>query len=84
MCTDHFMDGGLAPLKTPFVTFHSPRDTFTDPSGSAFLAAEATKATDKTYLTVGPGCDVNVSSQIIAVTGANIFFLGNSFKGRVL
>ena len=60
LCTDQFMDGGLAPLTTPFITFHSPRDTFTDPSGSAFLAAEA-KSTDKTYLTVGPGCDVNVS-----------------------
>jgi hypothetical protein len=58
-CTDDFMNGGLVPLRTPFVTFHSPRDNFTDPSGSAFLVAVAASP-DKTHLTVGPGGDVDV------------------------
>jgi hypothetical protein len=65
-CTDAFLDGGLQPLRTHFVTFHAPRDTFTDPSGSAFLAAEAA-SDDKTYLTVGPGGDVEVSTRGIGL-----------------
>merc|ERR1712217_701398 len=35
--TDRFMEGGLTDVRTPFVTIHAVRDTFTDPYGSKRL-----------------------------------------------
>jgi hypothetical protein len=57
--TANFLNGGLRKLQLPFVTFHAPKDTFTDPYGSERLISDAC-STDKTYLSVGQGLDVDV------------------------
>ena len=31
--TNNLMDGGMQNIDTPFITFHSVKDTFTDPHG---------------------------------------------------
>mmetsp|Transcript_65610 Transcript_65610/g.186119 ORF Transcript_65610/g.186119 Transcript_65610/m.186119 type:complete len:332 (-) Transcript_65610:100-1095(-) len=59
--TDYFMSGGgLREMRTPFVTIHSARDTFTDPAGSQRLLNMA-EVEDKTYLKVGPGLDLDLN-----------------------
>jgi hypothetical protein len=75
MVTDGFMDGDLSLLNVPFVTFHSVRDTFTDPEGSEVLYAQAAVA-DKTHLRVGPGCDVDVDiwHALAAEPGREVIF----------
>jgi len=55
--TNWFMAGGLAEMRTPFVTFHSVKDTFTDPLGSETLVRLA-EVKDKTYVRVGKGLDL--------------------------
>jgi len=57
--TNWFLAGGLRELRTPFITFHSVKDTFTDPLGSQTLL-EMAEVEDKTYLKVGLGQDVDV------------------------
>jgi len=58
--TNSFMDGALSSVETPFITFHGQKDTFTDPAGSEKLF-ECAKSSDKTYLKVGPGFEVDVN-----------------------
>jgi len=57
--TKGFMSGGLREMRTPFVTFHSDQDTFTDPAGSEALVSMA-ECQDKTYVRVGRGLDIDV------------------------
>ncbi len=73
--TNEFMDGGLRALSTPFITFHGTRDTFTDPFGSETLISEAA-STDKTYLKVGVGSDVDVDMwhALAAEPGREVVF----------
>jgi len=54
-----FMEGGLESVSVPFVTFHAEHDNFVDPIGSQVLF-EVAKSTDKTYMKVGRGLDVDV------------------------
>lgn len=56
---DWFVGGGLSEVQTPFVTFHSVKDTFTDPFGSERLF-ELSPCKDKVYRRVGKGLDVDV------------------------
>merc|ERR1711879_963092 len=57
---DLFMGGSLESVSIPFVTFHGVNDTYTDTLGSETLFKLA-RSTDKTYLKVGPGCDVDAN-----------------------
>jgi len=56
---DWFMNGGLEEMTTAFVTFHAAKDTFVDPAGSEALLERAASS-DKTYVRVGPGLDVDL------------------------
>jgi alpha-beta hydrolase superfamily lysophospholipase len=55
---DGFLRGGLFDVRTPFVTYHSVKDTFTDPYGSKRLF-EMASTEDKTYVRVGKGLDID-------------------------
>ena len=58
--SSELLGGGLKDVRTPFVTYHSIRDTFTDPFGSQRLAEMAEVAPeDKTYVRVGTGLDID-------------------------
>ena len=57
--TDWFMKGGLAEMRTSFITYHSATDTFTDPLGSETLLRLA-EAKDKTYVRIGKGLDMDL------------------------
>jgi acylglycerol lipase len=56
--SDDFLGGGLAEISTPFVTYHSEKDTLTDPYGSQRLFDLASTG-DKAYIRVGAGLDLD-------------------------
>jgi len=57
--TSEFLGGGLKELKTPLITYHSCRDTFTDPLGSEkLIEMAAVSDDDKTYMKVGKDLDI--------------------------
>jgi len=60
--SSELLSGGLQDVRTPFITYHSCRDTFTDPHGSERLLSEASVSeADKTYIRVGKGLDIDVN-----------------------
>lgn len=54
----HMMKNGIKDVHTPFLVMHSVQDNFTDPAGSEALIQGA-PASDKQYLKVGPGMDID-------------------------
>jgi acylglycerol lipase len=59
--SNSLLDGELTLIKTPFITFHSIYDSFTDPDGSQILYLNASSI-DKQYIKIGltNECDLNI------------------------
>jgi len=68
-------EGGMRNMRTPFVTFHSVRDTFTDPLGSELLVREA-DVEDKTYVKIGKDQDIiaDMWHSLTTEPGAELVF----------
>ena len=63
ICDDFGRDGSPRSLRTvglPFIVYHSEKDGFTDPEGSAMLYNMSNSA-DKTYKRIGVGLDLDLN-----------------------